>query len=189
MWGGGVNGQSVCPWEARDILGSLCRCWLGCAAGSPASYSPKIRKCTSLPSALLQLFCPYPVFAWCQPSHLFLQQFPFHKSPLALVLETWQHLLYVGQHAHPQTSFSSMNVFKRTENVPSWESISATNEGVLRVCLGQEPCVLALFLYFCTSPAFGTHERRVIGLNKLNIWCVPVQLILLWREGTYYKGS
>jgi len=83
-----------------------------------------------------------------------------------------------------------MNVSKPTETVPSLESTSATNEWVLRVCLGQEPCVLVLFLYSSTSPTFGPHEREVICLNKHLVCSSTTDLVLerrhlLQRELSY----
>lgn len=126
--------------------------------------------------------CPYPDFCPVSAFTSLPAAVPFHKSLLDSVLEAWQHLLYVGQPEHPQTLFSSMNVFESTENVPSLESTSATNEWVLRVLLGQEPCVFMLFLYFSTSCTFGPCETWVIGLNKHLVYSSTTDPILKRRQ-------
>lgn len=172
MWDGrdAVNGQVVCPWGARDILSRLCRCWLGCAAGSPANCSPQFKEVhfsllntpTGLPAHAL-------VFSWCQPSHLSLQHFPLVR---VLWAQCWRHDSTFGTWG-TQTSSSFASFYKyfwMQRNISSLESTSATNEQVFRVCLEQDPHVIVLFLYFPTSSTFAPCERWVIGLKTFGVF-------------------
>lgn len=126
MWDGrdAVNGQVVCPWGARDILSRLCRCWLGCAAGSPANCSPQFKEVhfsllntpTGLPAHAL-------VFSWCQPSHLSLQHFPLVR---VLWAQCWRHDSTFGMceaHKHPQALLPSVNAFECRETYLAWKAL------------------------------------------------------------------
>lgn len=150
MWSGGVNGQRVCPWEARGILGSLCRCRHGCAAGCPSNYSPKNKEVHF--SSLSQLFCTYPAFAYCQPSHLFLQQFPFIR-----VLWCWKH-------DSTFCTWGSMNIlkphflheFSNTQKMcPVGKALQPQMNGCSECAWDKNHIYLSCFY----ASAFGGHEE------------------------------
>lgn len=120
MWDGGdaVNGQVVCPWEARDFLSRLCRCWLGCAAGSPANCSPQVKEGQILSALLLLGFLPMP---WFSPG------VSLHISPCSasLLYESFGHDSTFGSWGTRTSSglASFINAFECRETCPARKAL------------------------------------------------------------------